>query len=195
MKGTVIFFARAPRFGVGKRRLAAQIGRLAASRFYRSVLLTLLRRLSRGPWRTTVAVAAPGDAIHPAFAGRSVTVQRGRDLGARMAHALRTAPPGPVLVIGTDIPGIERRHLERAFRKLGRADAVFGPAPDGGYWLVGLTRRRPVPAGFMRAVRWSSAHALSDTIATLPQFYRVEMLETLEDVDDAESYRRWKERE
>ena len=53
-------------------------------------------------------------------------------------------PPGPVVVIGSDIPGITARHIAEAFRLLGRHAFVFGPARDGGYWLVGARRR---PAG------------------------------------------------
>ncbi|WP_425283593.1 DUF2064 domain-containing protein [Methyloceanibacter stevinii] len=49
-------------------------------------------------------------------------------------------PPGPVVLVGSDIPRISRAHIAEAFRLLGNADAVFGPAQDGGYWLVGFKR-------------------------------------------------------
>ncbi len=57
-----------------------------------------------------------------------------------LASAWR-ATPGPVVIIGADIPEITPDHIGRAFAALGRSDAVFGPAADGGYWLVGLKRR------------------------------------------------------
>jgi len=69
-----------------------------------------------------------------------------------------------------------------AFRALGRANAVFGPAEDGGYWLVGLGPRRP--AHPFAAVRWSSPNALEDTLANFAG-HRVCRLRTLSDVDTA----------
>jgi len=92
--------------------------------------------------------------------------QGGGDLGRRMQRPMRELPPGPVCVIGTDIPDIDVQHVRRAFRLLGRSDAVFGPAADGGYWLVGL-RRRPRVLDPYRGVRWSSRYALSDTVQNL----------------------------
>ena len=104
------------------------------------------------------------------------------DLGDRMGRMLRAAAPGPVCVIGADIPGIRPAHIAEAFRTLGNHDAVFGPAPDGGYWLVGLKRARPVPPTLFANVRWSTQHALADTIATLPD-HRIARIATLNDVD------------
>lgn len=105
-----------------------------------------------------------------------------------MARALRAHGPGPVVIVGADIPGIEPRHIAQAFEALRAHDAVFGPAPDGGYWLVGM-RGLHVPRGFMRGVRWSGEHTLSDTLSTLPPGSRVAQLEVLNDVDTIEDLR------
>jgi glycosyltransferase A (GT-A) superfamily protein (DUF2064 family) len=83
-----------------------------------------------------------------------------------MQRLLDRAPPGPAVIIGTDVPHITRAHIWAAFRLLGRHDAVLGPAEDGGYWLIGL-RRRPRILRPFRGVRWSTPHALSDTLANL----------------------------
>ena len=99
-------------------------------------------------------------------------------------------PPGPVVLIGGDIPGITPAMIARAFRRLGHADAVFGPANDGGYWLVGL-KRRPRFVDPFTGVRWSTEHALADTAANLAGM-RIDMIDALDDVDDAEGYRRWR---
>ncbi len=99
-----------------------------------------------------------------------------------MARALRRFGPGPVIIVGADIPGIDARHIAEAIEGLRSHDAVFGPAPDGGYWLVGL-RGGQVPQGFMDNVRWSSEHTLSDTLKTLRPNARVAKLEELRDVD------------
>ena len=111
------------------------------------------------------------------------------DLGDRMQRMFNTLPIGPVVIIGSDVPNIERADIANAFHQLGRHDAVFGPAPDGGYWLVGQSRRRTVLPMFDN-VRWSSEHALSDTMANL-KGAPVKLLRQLADVDDAASYRNW----
>ncbi len=187
MKRRLIVLARAPRLGRVKRRLAAGIGPLAALRFYRRSLGSLIRRVARdGRWDCVLAVT-PEPARWPRGVPR--IAQRGRGLGERMANAIRDMPPGPVVLIGSDIPGISPRHIARAFRALGRHDAVFGPARDGGYWLVGL-RDRALLDGLFRDVRWSSEHALADTLANLPAGRGHALVDMLEDVDDADSYRR-----
>lgn len=189
----LVVFVKAPRLGRVKSRLAAGIGALAALRFYRETTLRVLRRLGRDPrWRTVIAVT-PSRALRGRFwEPRLPRLDQGPgNLGRRMARVFRSLPPGPVVIVGSDIPEIAPRHVAAAFRALGSRDAVFGPARDGGYWLVGLRRSPRVPAGLFADVRWSSAHALADTQASLPRNFRVALLETLEDVDDAESYRRW----
>ena len=111
------------------------------------------------------------------------------DLGDRMQRMFNTLPVGPVVIIGSDIPNIECADIAEAFNQLGRHDAVFGPAPDGGYWLVGQSRRRTVLQIFGN-VRWSSEHALADTMKNL-KGTSVNLLRQLADVDDAASYRNW----
>ena len=97
---------------------------------------------------------------------------------------MRGLPPGPACIVGADIPGIRRHHIARAFAALGDHDAVFGPATDGGYWLVGMKRNAPPPATLFKNVRWSSPSALSDSVAGLPGL-RIAMAATLSDVDTA----------
>ena len=95
---------------------------------------------------------------------------------------------GPIVLIGTDIPGVAPGHIAQAFARLGGHDAVFGPAEDGGYWLVGL-RRCPRLLRPFAGVRWSSPHALADTVANLARA-RVAMVATLSDVDTARDHAR-----
>jgi hypothetical protein len=84
---------------------------------------------------------------------------------------------------------VRPHHVAAAFRALGRVPLVFGPAADGGYWLVGARRRPAPPRGLFDGVCWSTCHALADTLANAGG-RRAVLLETLEDVDDAEAYRR-----
>ena len=190
----LVIFLRAPRLGRVKSRLAAGIGALAALRFYRRTSERLLRRMTRDRrWRCHLALTPDRNAVRarPWRIEADWRGQGGGDLGRRMARVFHRLPPGPAVIIGSDVPAITPAHIAGAFRALGGCEAVFGPAQDGGYWLVGLRRRPRLPRGLFRGVRWSSEHALADTLAGLPRSLSVAMLETLEDIDDAGAYRRW----
>ncbi|WP_431267851.1 TIGR04282 family arsenosugar biosynthesis glycosyltransferase [Dankookia sp. P2] len=151
---------------------------MAALRFYRGQLGRLLRQVGRDRrWRVELAVT-PDRIRWPT--GSPMRGQGGGDLGQRMGRALRRHRRA--VLVGCDIPGLGRADVAAAFRALGRADAVFGPAEDGGYWLVGLGPRRP-PTPFA-GVRWSSEHALADTLANCAG-RRVALLRRLRDVDTA----------
>ena len=179
---TLILFVRLPRLGTGKRRLARDMGAVAALRFERLMLARSLRRFGRDPrWRMVLAVT-------PDRAARQrpgAMPQGSGDLGIRMHRAMAACGPGPAVLVGSDIPGLTAAHIAAAFRLLGRHDVVFGPARDGGFWLVGC-RHRPPDFG---TVRWSSRHALSDTLANLPKSLSVGFAATLDDVDDGAAYR------
>lgn len=177
---------RLPQVGVGKRRLARDVGDLAAWRFYRNSLKGLLRRLGRDPrWEVCFAITPDRALLNVAGLPEQVTVipQGGGDLGQRMGRMLRRFPRGPVVIVGSDIPAILPKHLEQAFRTLGGKSWVFGPAADGGYWLVGASRRpclrMPLP---FEAVRWSSPETLHDTLSGL-RGASFGLLEELDDID------------
>ena len=192
MRHQLILFVRAPALGLGKRRLARAIGDAAAVRFERLMIARLLRRLARDHrWRMRIAVTPDRacDAARRWRRGVEVVPQGGGDLGLRMQRAIAAAPPGPVVLIGSDIPVLDAGHVAAAFQLLGGCDLVFGPAADGGFWLVGARRRPHLPRLFDR-VRWSGPHALADTLAGLPDRVTVGLTATLEDVDDADAYRR-----
>lgn len=185
MRGTVFVFAKAPRAGVVKTRLGAEIGMGRAAALFRIMAARVVAEAARGSWRTVVAIdpvaAMKGwENIFPPDLARMP--QGGGDLGERMARAITAAPSGPVIIIGADAPGLRTHHLREAFSSLRGADAVFGPASDGGYWLIGLSRRRPAPDLF-NDVRWSTKHALGDTRKSLPPGFQLAELGMLSDVD------------
>lgn len=178
----LVIFARFPIAGSGKRRLAAGIGSVQAVRFQRVRLAALLGGVGRDPrWRTWIAATPDPSGPWPSYLP---VIPQGRgDLGQRMSRVFQALPRGPVVIVGADIPGIRADDIAEAFRRLAGSDAVFGPASDGGYWLVGLKRMPRLRLPF-RNVRWSSEHALGDTLHELGPA-RVTQLSTLEDIDDA----------
>ncbi len=185
-RAQLVVMLKLPRPGQVKTRLGRDIGMVDAAWWFRHQVRGLLRRLEDPRWDLVLAVspdrAGLVSRIWPAHLAR--TAQGPGDLGARMARVFHNRPPGPVCIIGGDIPGIVRGHAAQAFRTLGNHDAVFGPAPDGGFWLIGLKRIGPPPATLFRNVRWSTRHALADSMATLPS-HRTALLATLRDVDTA----------
>jgi rSAM/selenodomain-associated transferase 1 len=192
----LVVMAKRPQIGAVKTRLAKGIGAVAAAKFYRGATLDLLRLVGGDPrWQTLLALS-PDRAVHDEGVwpqGVPRIAQGPGDLGHRMGRLMRDLPPGPVVIVGSDIPDISRDRIARAFTRLGTADAVFGPSEDGGYWLVGL-RRRPRIAEIFGGVRWSGEHALADTLANAKRVgLSIATLETLSDVDTAEDYARWRE--
>lgn len=182
----LVVMVKEPRPGRVKTRLGADIGMVPAAWWFRHQVAGLLRRLEDPRWQLILAVSPDREGrVSRVWPGHLPRVPQGRgDLGDRMGRLLRRLPPGPVCIVGGDIPGLDKVHVARAFDLLGGHDAVFGPAPDGGYWLVGMTRIAPPPATLFRGVRWSTSHALSDSINSLPGL-RVALADTLSDVDTA----------
>ena len=189
----LILFVKAPRIGSVKTRLARDIGRYEAWRFYREMTALMVKRLAHGPgWRTVLAVTPDEFAERVGFWPKHMPriAQGSGDIGIRMARAFEAMPPGPAVLVGADIPALTRDHIKQAFRRLRDSDFVFGPSTDGGFWLVGTRQARHMRRLF-RTVRWSSEHALADTLANAGQ-HKVALLDTLTDIDTGAEYRAWK---
>ncbi len=189
MRDTVIVFARAPRLGTVKRRLARGIGDRAALRFHVATLTTLLRDLLACR-RFDVVLAVTPDGARFRLPGWGLPIrvryigQGPGDLGQRMSRALGRYRR--VALMGCDIPRAGAADVQAAFRALGTADAVFGPAEDGGYWLIALGPRRP--GDLFGASRWSTEHALADTLRQF-RHHKVGFIRRLSDVDTVADYR------
>jgi uncharacterized protein len=186
----LIVMVKVPEAGRVKTRLAHGIGVVAATQFYRVATARLLRRLfSPGEWEIVLAIAPDpgiGSRMFPSHLDRA---RQGRgDLGQRMQRLMDGLPPGPVVIIGSDVPDIRAHHIRGAFDALGRHDAAIGPCPDGGYWLIGLKRFPRVVRAFEN-VRWSSEHAMADTLRNLDGL-SIATLATLHDIDEAGDLKR-----
>lgn len=181
----LVLMVKAPEAGRVKTRLSKGIGVVGATKFYRSTTTALSRRIAdRARWKTWLAISPDRAVDHPAWpAHLARRGQGGGDLGQRMQKVIDDLSPGPVVIIGSDIPGITREHISQAFHAIGHADIVVGPSPDGGYWLIGFKRRPKVPRVF-RGVRWSHPKTMEDTLQNAAGM-RVAKLGVLEDVDEA----------
>lgn len=185
----LLVFARAPLSGRVKTRLAAGIGAEAALGVYRTLGRRVVDQVRNGPWRSVIHYDPPvEESLVARWLGEDGVEFRAQvdgDLGFRMAEAIRGAlasGAGTVCVIGTDAPEVDEPLVEEAFTALEQgADVVFGPAEDGGYYLVGL--RSLVPRLF-QAMPWSTNEVLSESLERCRvEKLKVELLRTLRDVD------------
>jgi rSAM/selenodomain-associated transferase 1 len=191
----VALFSKAPQAGKAKTRLIPQLGSRAAARLHRQLtLITLNLAQAFSPGQTTLWCAP--DCGHRFFRALelkykvTLLAQRGADLGARMHHAFVTHG-GPLLLIGSDCPALRLEHLESAAQVLKSGhDAVFIPAEDGGYVLVGL---RQANAGAFENIDWGSNQVMRQTRQRLRALGLSWLeLETLWDVDRPEDLERFR---
>ncbi len=187
---TLVVMVKEPRAGAVKTRLGRGIGAATAAGFYRQMVSATFRAVAGDPrWTTILAVSPDTAVVGPTWPMTIPRIPQGRgSLGDRMDRIMQSLPPGPVIIIGTDIPSIRADDIAAAFRQLGSSDAVFGPSPDGGYWLVGL-KRHPVIPRIFENVRWSSRWTLEDTLANLAG-HRTGFVVERDDIDTVEDLRR-----
>lgn len=190
----LLIYAKPPRMGLAKTRLAAGAGRTEARRIAHFTLARTLRAV-RASGLDAALYLAPDRALGETLGGLLPAhlprfSQGPGTLTHRLARGLADSPAGPILFIGTDAPDLTAGHLIRAARRLQRHDAVFGPASDGGFWLFGVNKRPGLPAIF-EDIRWSGPHAMADLRTNLPGKFRVSLLETLQDVDEISDWKSW----
>lgn len=175
---TLFIMAKAPIMGRAKTRLAADIGVTHAKRIYRRIMSRVIRNTRDPRWNTVLMVTPPKMLGHvPEWAGLSQVSQVSGSLSPKLAQVFKAH--GPTVVIGTDCPQVNAADIAQAFEALRRSSFVFGPASDGGFWLMGALG--PLRPQTFDGVRWSSEHTLSDMRARVGD---IKTLRTLTDVDD-----------
>ena len=189
MSTTIIVFAKAPVAGQAKTRLIPALGAQGAAQLAERLMHAALAHAVQAQLGAVELCVTP-DRTHSAFVdaaqrhGVTLTEQGDGDLGERMARAFERAlrTQTQALLIGTDAPGLDAAYLRAAAQALRSTDAVFGPAADGGYTLVGL--QRPAPALFMQ-MHWSHERVMAHTRERLAQAgLRHVELPLLHDVDE-----------
>ncbi len=181
---------KSPRAGRVKTRLGAQMGMSAAAWWYRHQVRALLRRVQSPKWDIVLAVSPDRDEMHHRYwpSGLPKVGQGRGDLGDRMARILGSESSRPILIIGSDIPGITQGEVAAMFELLRIRDCAMGPSEDGGYWGIGLRAARKIPNGAFRNVRWSTQFALEDTCASLRPL-EIAFSTTLRDIDTLDDLR------
>ena len=177
----ICIFAKPPVAGQVKTRLAAALGPERAADLARAFLDDTIAAVTALSW-TQAALAT----TEPVPTRLPVLLQGEGDLGARIERVLRAALQRAAfaIAIGADAPALPGRLLEAARAALADADAVIGPADDGGFYLLGL---RACPEGLLSDLPWSSSDTYTRTLERLrSRGLRVEVLERWFDVDRVE---------
>lgn len=190
MNKGLIIFAREPLPGKVKTRLALDLGDQAAAELYAAMLGDVLEQAAALDhvrpllfWSLETA-SMP---CYPAFPHLQMFEQHGTTLGDRMAAAFESAFKSGIeacCIIGSDSPDLPAEYIRQAFDHLehDEADAVFGPAEDGGYYLLGLRRSWQ---GLFKDIPWSTAAVLESSLERAEELgLRTTLLPTWYDLDE-----------
>jgi len=191
---TLLVFLKRPDPGAVKTRLIPALGAEDASRLYRAIAEEEVRRTTpRSGEYQRLFCYTPADAQEPMqawFPGEKWLAQSSGDLGARMATAFEEAfarGAARVAIIGSDVPWVSRAHVREAFRALDDHDLAVGPARDGGYYLLAMSRPH---LELFEGIAWSTASVLADTFQKVSALgLETRVLQTLSDIDTLEDVR------
>ena len=177
----IIIFAKAPVPGEVKTRLIPALGAKGAAELAERMLADTCREAvaaAVGPVELCLSGVPRG-----LPAGVALTDQGEGDLGERLWRAAARAGP-PLLLTGTDCPGLDRHRLRMAAEILGGHDALLHPAEDGGYALLGLNKLAP---SLFAGMAWSTNTVACDTIARVKALgWSLHVGDTLRDIDEPE---------
>ncbi|VEJ35845.1 transferase 1, rSAM/selenodomain-associated [Aedoeadaptatus ivorii] len=177
MKKTIIFFARTPALGCGKKRLRRDISDEAACAISRVLYDDILNVLAAYPAELVLYYDGPA----PEVAHRSAP-QTGTDLGTRMGAALKQeTQDGPAILLGSDLIGIDASLLDAAFDALKTHDCVLAPSEDGGYGIIGMRKYIDLFSG----IAYSRSDVFDNTVKKARrQDATVGVVDTIRDIDD-----------
>jgi len=192
-KRTLIVFIKSPVPGDVKTRLIPFLTSTEAAELYKCFVVDTLRTLLQitAPLRLLVAYQLQSKAADLGWLGMKnppeFFKQEGRSLGEKLIHAFGVAfgrGSQQVVIIGSDSPTVPKAYIEQAFGALSGADVVLGPALDGGYYLIGLSR--PCLKLF-EDVCWSTDHVFERTARNAEsQGYTLRVLPSHYDIDTIE---------
>jgi uncharacterized protein len=187
----LVIFAKAPQPGLVKTRLIPALGAEGAAVLARRMLEHTIKQAlaaNAGPVELCMSPAPDDPVWHGVDLPDAVarTAQSDGDLGQRMANAVQrvtTEMRQPVLLFGTDCPGLTAAHLIEAAAQLAQHDAVLVPVADGGYVLIGL--KAPCTEVF-KQMPWSTSGVAAETLRRLAELgLRVWVGPRLHDIDEA----------
>ena len=200
MKDHIIIMAKDPFQSKVKTRLAKSIGEEAARGIYSRLLYGTLNKVLApisNDFRIILNLSTKMSEKYfkEAYPEFGIEIQCPGDIGIRMHHSFLNAfekGAEKVVLIGTDIPGIDWQIINQAFENINNRSIVIGPTGDGGYYLLGMAHPG---ANIFNNVSWSSPEVLRQTITNIEeQGYDTVLLPELEDIDNEMELRHWQSR-
>ncbi|MBC3845286.1 TIGR04282 family arsenosugar biosynthesis glycosyltransferase [Winogradskyella echinorum] len=181
----VIVFVKNIKLGTVKTRLAKTIGDFGAFEVY-SELVKITEKATEA-LDIDKRIYFSNAVVDTKWQNEFKTVQSGADLGERMLNAFKDGFESGykrIVLIGSDLPDINSTHIKKGIEALASSDVVFGPAEDGGYYLVGLSK---MYSSIFTNKPWSQSNLLEQTLQELHNNkVTVSTLETLNDIDTYE---------
>lgn len=178
----VIVFVKNIKLGTVKTRLAKSIGDYGAFEVY-TELVKITESATTNLFMDK-RIYFSDAVVDSKWPNDFKTVQKGADLGERMYNAFKNGFKSgykKIVLIGSDLPNINSKHIENGITALEENDVVFGPAEDGGYYLVGMSK---LHQSIFQNKPWSQPNLLSLTLQELHKDkVKVTTLDTLNDID------------
>ena len=192
MRNRFGLLAKYPEAGKVKTRLARDVGAEGAAIIYKTIAERVFRDTSPdgdSGFERMIFYSPPEyrGRFESWIPGEELLPQKGRDIGDIMQNALKDLfdlGTSKAVIAGVDIPDLDRAIICDAFLKLENADAVIGPAEDGGYYLIGMKAEYPA---IFQDISWSTGKVFDQTVRTIEKMgLRYSTVRTLYDVDRIE---------
>jgi len=180
-KNLLIVFVKNIRLGKVKTRLAQTIGDENAFLIYKE-LVKITEKATQQLQNCAIQIFFSDVIIKTKWKGCEKFIQQGNNLGEKMQHAFQQGFASgyeKIVLIGSDLPDISAPIIQQGFDALNSNDIVFGPAEDGGYYLVGMNKLHPT---IFQNKPWSNEELLSVTLKELSD-YKLQLLPFLNDID------------
>ncbi len=183
-KQLLIVFVKNLTLGKVKTRLAKTIGNDRAFKIYEELVLITENATANVKFEKHIYFS--NNVINSKWITDKKFVQTGEDIGERMLNAFRdgfTKGFEQIILIGSDLPNISEQIINSGFEALKHSETVFGPAQDGGYYLVGMNR---LSSTLFLNKPWSQPSLLKDTLSEINDY---SLLHELNDIDTIEDLR------
>ena len=199
-KAVVALFVRAPVPGRVKTRLAGGLGADGACCLYQAMVADMLRNIRECAFPLYLFHDGREASALPAawIAGAAkVIAQQGQGIGERMAAAFEhcfAEKIQQVMLVGSDIPGLDAARITAASAALASYDGVITPVIDGGYCLIALQRER-YRRRIFEEIPWSTEQVLRITLQRFAECgLSVHLQSALHDIDTLEDVKRYCQR-
>lgn len=187
----LVMFAKYPEMGKVKTRLSKDIGEEKAVAVYSKILSKLVSTHKGQNYDFKIAFSPDSkEGSFKEMFSVDLILQSSGNIGDRMRAVFYSMLDkyDKVVVIGSDTPNISSSDIEEAFLRLDNADAVVGPAVDGGYYLIGMKEF----TDFFSGITWSTSSVFEDTTELIVEFHqKYELLEEKRDIDTADDLKEY----